>query len=113
MRLRPLQSALVATASLAIASSVAAAPKPSAWTYAWTGWYVGGNFGYGWGNDGTINFNPTGSAGALFAPLGADIVDKQIAALGPLDPKPQGILGGLQTGYNVQFGAFVLGVETD
>jgi outer membrane immunogenic protein len=45
--------------------------------------------------------------------LEADIIGSQLATLGPLDTKPQGVLGGLQTGYNYQFGALVFGIETD
>jgi outer membrane immunogenic protein len=105
------RSAIVAMILTGAAASIAEAAPKSPLLYSWTGWYVGGNIGYGWGNDGTVDFNPTGSVTALFAPLGADIVDKQIAAFGPLDTKPRGILGGLQTGYNFQIGAFVFGLE--
>jgi outer membrane immunogenic protein len=51
--------------------------------YSWAGPYIGGNFGYQWGD--TTN-NPT---------------------------EPSGILGGVQGGYNWQFGQFVVGAETD
>lgn len=55
-------------------------PPPA---YSWAGPYIGGNFGYQWGD--TTN-NPT---------------------------EPSGILGGVQGGYNWQFGQFVVGAETD
>jgi outer membrane immunogenic protein len=51
--------------------------------YRWTGPYVGFNLGYQWGD---ISNNPT---------------------------SPSGIAGGIQAGYNWQFGNLVLGVETD
>jgi outer membrane immunogenic protein len=107
--------AIAVAATIAIAPSMAAAQPGKQWAYNWTGWYVGGNVGYAWGNDGAVNFNTTGSTATppLFPPLDAEIVALQQAALGPLDTKPQGVLGGLQTGYNYQFGAFVFGLETD
>jgi outer membrane immunogenic protein len=59
------------------------AAVPTAYAYNWTGAYVGGNFGYQWGQ---------------LSNSGAD---------------PSGILGGFQAGYNWQFGQFVVGAETD
>jgi len=53
----------------------------------WSGFYAGANVGYGWGK-----FEPN-------APL--------VATDG------RGLLGGLQAGYNYDFGGFVLGVEGD
>jgi len=51
--------------------------------YSWRGPYAGGNLGYQWGG---INNHP------------AD---------------PSGVMGGAQIGYNVQYGQFVFGGETD
>jgi outer membrane immunogenic protein len=51
--------------------------------YMWQGPYVGANLGYQWSG---INKNPAG---------------------------PSGIAGGVQAGYNVQYGQFVFGGETD
>jgi outer membrane immunogenic protein len=51
--------------------------------YNWVGPYVGANAGYQWGS--TTN-NPT---------------------------KPSGLTGGVQAGYNWQYGQFVFGAETD
>src|SRR3954453_3587022 len=58
--------------------------------FTWTGFYVGVNAGYGWGND----ENPR---------------------LGPLNRGNDdgGFVGGAQLGYNYQMGMFVLGAETD
>jgi outer membrane immunogenic protein len=49
----------------------------------WTGFYIGGNVGYQWGD---IDNNPT---------------------------QPSGVAGGLQAGYNWQNGQWVFGGETD
>ena len=60
-----------------------AAPPPAYAAYSWMGPYLGANLGYQWG---TTTHNPT---------------------------EPSGITGGLQAGYNWQFGQFVLGGEAD
>src|SRR3954468_16487436 len=68
------------------------APYPMAVTaYNWTGFYVGGHFGYGWS---TLT--------------GTDPTDGTVS-----DGKLKGILGGAQLGYNYQIGSIVLGVEGD
>jgi outer membrane immunogenic protein len=68
------------------------APVP---VYSWTGIYWGGNVGYSWGqskNDGTL------------AGFGVTATESQ---------DMDGVIGGAQTGYNYQFGAWVLGLEAD
>lgn len=62
------------------------AQAPAAAAYDWTGFYIGGNVGYGWG---TID------------PKGGKNFDVN------------GVLGGGQIGANWQFSQFVLGLETD
>jgi outer membrane immunogenic protein len=57
--------------------------------FSWTGFYVGLNAGYGWGNS---NWSGSGD-------------DFQVA--------PKGFMGGGTLGYNWQTGAFVLGLEGD
>jgi outer membrane immunogenic protein len=52
-------------------------------TFSWTGPYLGANLGYQWGS------------------------------LSPLTGEPSGIAGGVQAGYNWQFGQLVLGGEAD
>jgi outer membrane immunogenic protein len=67
------------------------APPP---VYNWTGFYVGGNVGYGWGNSSSnLTLSDPASASANFS----------------LD----GIKGGGQVGYNYQIKNWVLGVEAD
>src|SRR5215472_5875745 len=63
----------------------------------WTGFYVGGNVGYSWGpwgsasNQKVFNFESTTAS-----------------------PKVDGVIGGLQAGYNWQYNPqWVLGVEAD
>jgi outer membrane immunogenic protein len=63
--------------------------------YSWTGWYIGGNAGYGVGQ----------GSGAYAPPLGA---------LETFNAAPGGGFGGGQLGYNYQlFGRWVIGAETD
>jgi outer membrane immunogenic protein len=64
-----------------------AAPVYMPPAFSWTGFYVGANAGYGWGN---VNANG-------------------FANVGDLD----GFVGGGQVGYNYQMGQFVLGLEAD
>jgi outer membrane immunogenic protein len=74
------------------------APAPSAWT--WSGYYLGLNFGYGWGETRTdAFFDDTLVGGGTFATSSA------------FDLK--GIVDGAQTGYNWQFGKWLAGVEGD
>jgi outer membrane immunogenic protein len=67
---------------------------PVATPYVWTGFYVGGNVGYGWGraNGGiTLDGNPIYSGGT----------------------NVDGVIGGGQLGYNWQTGNLLIGVEAD
>jgi outer membrane immunogenic protein len=90
-----------------------AAPVPA--SYDWTGFYAGGNVGYGWGraptdvNDPAVpdftNFSFGNPPVTTFVPLpGASFSDGN---------RMKGINGGVQFGYNAQFGKTVLGFETD
>jgi len=59
--------------------------------WSWTGFYIGGDIGYGWSNvDHSITINALG-----------------------VSTKPSGFIGGIHAGYNWQFGRFVAGFETD
>jgi len=76
----------------------------------WTGFYIGGNAGYGWGDDRTVTFTPND-------PLAA--IDTCGGANGGTCPPPtsfniSGALGGLQAGYNWQFNEnWLTGIEAD
>jgi outer membrane immunogenic protein len=59
--------------------------------FTWTGVYIGGQIGYGWGNDRM-------SVPAFFAAP---------------TTSPEGVVGGAHIGYNYQVNQFVLGVEGD
>src|SRR6516165_8484413 len=70
------------------------APAP---VYSWTGIYWGGNVGYSWGQ--SKNDNTASIIG-----LGVNVQESQ---------NVDGVIGGVQTGYNYQFGTWVFGLETD
>lgn len=57
----------------------------------WSGFYIGAQIGYGWGD------------------FGVEIIDSEDGWDGDID----GILGGVHAGYNVQIDQFVLGLEAD
>jgi outer membrane immunogenic protein len=103
--------ALAISAVGASAADMAVKARPIAvdLSYNWSGWYVGGNVGYAWGRSRTDTFpDPTSSwrnEGTAFT--------NEFAALGSQSYNPQGVVGGLQAGYNFQRGAWVFGVEAD
>jgi outer membrane immunogenic protein len=80
---------------------------------AWTGFYVGGNAGYAWGNA-TSNLaiadGPGGSCHFSCA-VGTDVGLAQSAGSPSLSPG--GFTGGLQFGYNWQNNNWVYGLEFD
>ncbi len=90
----------VAVLGLVAAGSASAADLPArkgpvvapvyAPAFTWTGFYVGANAGYGWGN-----------------------IDSLALGTLPAFSDPEGFVGGGQIGYNWQMGQFVLGVEAD
>ena len=84
----------VTAAAFAVAASAAAAAdlprgpapyysSPAPAVYNWSGFYAGANLGYEWGKVTNMSINP------------------------------DGVMGGLQAGYNWQTGQFVFGAETD
>jgi outer membrane immunogenic protein len=94
-----LTGAIVGTTGLASAADMSA-PAPvytkapiMAPLWSWTGFYIGANFGGGWGQSNDTNaFFGTQTTGNF---------------------STSGVLGGGQAGYNWQLGAWVLGIETD
>jgi outer membrane immunogenic protein len=70
-------------ADLPAASPYYQQPVPYTAAYSWTGPYLGATLGYQWGS------------------------------VGGLGNQPNGFIGGIEGGYNWQFGQFVLGAEAD
>jgi outer membrane immunogenic protein len=99
-------SSFLIAASLSAAGAadmpVKAAPyAPPAPVYSWTGFYVGGFIGAGWGTD-SASLNTVTAAGVT-VPIGLPLAQVSNS----------GVLGGGQVGYNYQTGWVVLGVEGD
>jgi opacity protein-like surface antigen len=76
------------------------APPPAVATWGWSGFYVGGHGGYGWGHDAQTDFDPFFNGKV-----------PGFAGLTGFDPK--GAVGGIHAGYNWQSRAFVVGFEGD
>lgn len=96
-------AALCASASAADLPRRAVAPVApivAVPVFTWTGFYVGVQAGYAFGQDKTTLF-----VGGVPLNLGAIGVDTSYDT--------DGFVGGVHAGYNVQFGAFVAGVEGD
>lgn len=92
---------------LALAGLLAATPALAEGPYEggrlnWSGLYVGAHAGYAWGDS---EIDLSNSTGAIFYddPFVPDHGSKSY----------DGFLGGLQTGYNQQFGRWVVGLEAD
>ena len=112
-------SVALVTASGAQAADLAArpytkAPPAVAAVYDWTGFYVGGNVGYGWGGntDPSLSLVNPGNAGNLTTFLTTGFPGFSSGNQFP-NLNPDGVFGGLQTGYDRQFGTWVLGVVAD
>ncbi|MGO8908989.1 MAG: outer membrane protein [Bradyrhizobium sp.] len=99
-------TALVATPLFA-ADMAVKAPPPAPVMSSWTGFYIGGNGGYGW-NDTNVTGTPADpNTTAVF--LGQSNVAPASTSL-----NTTGWFGGVQAGYNWQFNeTWVAGVETD
>ncbi|WP_407154904.1 outer membrane protein [Bradyrhizobium sp. STM 3557] len=70
----------------------------------WTGFYIGGNIGYGWGSYGASNATGTiVTANGSSAPYGFNAVSGN----------GNGVTAGIQAGYNWQIAQTVLGIEAD
>lgn len=95
---------LLATPAFAADLPVKAPVMPLAPVVGWTGFYVGGNVGVGWGEQDVLFSGDPNLIGPLIA---RGVIPSS------LGDKPTGTLGGVQAGYNWQTGSFLLGIETD
>jgi len=82
--------------------------------YKWSGFYVGGQVGTGWG---TSQTNVDVGNTFIGAPVNQTVNQLIAGSLGLTVPLPQvqmnGFVGGAQAGYNYQTGMMVFGVEGD
>jgi outer membrane immunogenic protein len=98
--------ALVAAAGAASAADMPApvykAPPPVVVPfYNWTGFYVGAHLGYGWDTEHASVAGMSGMGGMGTAMVGMGIPSYDA----------NGVLGGLQAGYNYQMSSWVFGLE--
>lgn len=91
--------ALALTGSAALAAEPLPPPPPPIYIFTWTGPYVGGQVGYGWGSStfDLSGFNPGTKPPALF------VISDRLS--------PRGVVGGAHVGYLYQINQFVVGVE--
>jgi outer membrane immunogenic protein len=95
-----LSSTAALTADLGARAPYAKAPAMMEAVGGWSGFYIGGNVGYGWGTGGTdVSGVPSNAA-----------LDISSMTLGD---KSRGVIGGAQIGYNWQMGSIVTGLEAD
>lgn len=87
-----------------IAPVYKAAPVVVAPAYNWSGFYIGGNAGYGW-----ADFDRSGWANRVSFPVSGPALD----AYNTRVLKDESFIGGVQAGYNVQSGRWVVGLEAD
>jgi outer membrane immunogenic protein len=74
----------------------------------WSGFYIGLNAGYGWGQNDGVNMSFTDPGLAFFGPcLAAG------SCITGISYDRNGFVGGAQAGYNWQIDQFVLGLEAD
>jgi outer membrane immunogenic protein len=92
-------------------------PIPVAPPYSWTGFYIGGNAGYSWGQQDTsltIADGPTNTDCHFCEVSGVFLDQAAIQSAGSPSFSPSGFTGGIQAGYNWQLPSlWVLGFETD
>jgi outer membrane immunogenic protein len=79
--------------------------------HSWTGFYVGGNVGYGWGDAHT---DIAGNATTVALPFFFVTFPTNVAFADSNTTRLSGVIGGGQIGYNYQFNPrWVLGFEAD
>lgn len=107
---------LVAGSAMAADMPLKAPPLP---VWSWAGFYAGGNLGYGWASDpSTLSDSTTttlvrcsdcDTPAPVLTPLGTTTT----TGVGSANVDPNGVIGGLQIGYNWQNNSLVYGLEAD
>jgi outer membrane immunogenic protein len=98
-------SLLAISLSLGVVPGASAADMPvksrpyvEAQVFSWSGFYLGLHAGYGWGSN---NWKSLG------------ILEDPNFVVGPVGPKTDGVLAGVQAGANYQLASWVFGIEAD
>jgi outer membrane immunogenic protein len=102
-------AAFVAFSAAAFAADLPMKAPPLAPAYSWTGWYVGAHVGYGWtDSDVNVSWVDPGNLGNVGPTVAAGAMPIAFS------PDRDGILGGVQLGYNWQLSPnWVIGIEAD
>jgi outer membrane immunogenic protein len=104
-------STIITLALLSVANAadmpLKAPPLAPPQVYSWTGFYIGGNAGYGWGNA-----NDAMQLGGSW-PTDGTGDNLVLSPLGNGQLHPSSAMGGVQSGYNYQAGQWVMGIEAD
>jgi outer membrane immunogenic protein len=99
-------SGFAVAADMAVKMPVKAPPPAPAPVYSWTGFYIGGNIGGGWGHR-HVTFTPND-------PATANLFFVQGFGPPPTSFTSSGVIGGGQIGYNWQWNQkWLVGLETD
>src|SRR5690606_29442727 len=77
--------------------------------HSWTGFYVGANIGWAWSGNITAALTPANAATQKF--LDDAITEGWVPS--KHEGKADGVIGGVQAGYNWQSGSVVFGLEAD
>jgi outer membrane immunogenic protein len=107
-------SALALSLGAAHAADLTYEPAPvvdAIAAYNWSGFYIGANAGYGWGDVDTTD-NTMTTTGRLVG-VGAGSFPSTTFLGADSSEKLDGFLGGAQMGYNYQVGTWVFGAEAD
>jgi outer membrane immunogenic protein len=103
---------IASAADLPTKGPVYKAPPPPP-VFSWTGFYVGGNVGYSWGNAST-DLNGSGVYTATNPAVVGAAFPSNFAFADSGTARPDGVIGGVQIGYNYQISPnWVLGLEAD
>jgi outer membrane immunogenic protein len=103
-------SGLAFAADMPVKAPLYKAPPPAP-VHSWTGWYVGGNIGYGWARaSADVNYFAPNSVGN---PPGCGPAGSDLCINGSATVDMKGPIGGIQAGYNWQVGNYLAGMEAD
>jgi outer membrane immunogenic protein len=96
------------TVAFTLTAALVSSPARASDSYDWTGFYVGANSGFAWGDSDVEVTTPWVPGGYfLFSST------QSINGIGERKLEPSGYTGGIQAGFDWQMGNPVLGIETD
>ena len=103
----------MATSASAADLPMKARPVTVSPAYNWSGFYIGGNVGYGFGRVDETSSSTLVAAPFSFFPPPPPFPPVVIPFASSTRTPVDGVIGGGQIGYNAQFSRWVLGIEAD